>query len=267
MNNIKRKVSILCLVAAMCVSISRIAYAWSPGTYVDIRKSGKSLKFKAEVTTDAPADHVDYISLTTESIDEGTGRAISFYDWNTSGRRKIASGYTLTRPYATAYSKWAHGIINLIPQYPYDNYEETVNTYYNNSRSVGKNKALIEERDAKIADSFEIDLSGYTTLDPFNEAYFEEGLLQTRRVIGVKPGDTVPVTYLSEDGSHAYVMKQDPLGVNHICEFEKVGDEWTLISSDEKQGTKMEFPSIPSDVIEGGIEEELDISLEDFFAE
>jgi len=131
-------------------------------------------------------------------------------------------------------------------------------------------KKLIEERDKAIADSFEIDLSGYKILNPPDKEYFTKNLLQTRKQANVQAGDTVPVTYINEDGSQAYVIKQDAYGTNYMFEFENSGDDWTLITSDQVKGKIME-PTNQAEALshrnEAESEMEIDISSSEFLAE
>lgn len=102
---------------------------------------------------------------------------------------------------------------------------------------MNDNKKLIEQRDKAIADSFEIDLTGYRILNPPDKEYFTKNLLQARKQADIQPGDTVPVTYLNENESKAYIIKQDAYGKNFMFEFENSEGNWILISCAEKQGT------------------------------
>jgi hypothetical protein len=95
------------------------------------------------------------------------------------------------------------------------------------------------ERDEIIIKSFDVDLSGYTCLNPPDKAYFDENLHLVRTQTNIQPGDTVPVTYLSDDGSKAYIFKRDAYAINFMYEFTRGEDDWILISSDEKQGMYM----------------------------
>lgn len=110
----------------------------------------------------------------------------------------------------------------------------------NDVKPTEESNPLIETRDQAIIDSFEIDLSDYTEINPPEEEYFNEGLLSARRQIDLAKGDTVPVTYINSSKNHAYLFKQDSEGMNHVYEFSRNGDEWTLLSSDSTQGVIME---------------------------
>ncbi|WP_077609593.1 hypothetical protein [Clostridium sp. Marseille-P2415] len=263
-----KRTSAFLLASMMCVTMAGTAFAYSPSVTVGISPSGSSLKFSAQVKTDAPANYVDNIYLSTESINEDTGSVLSAWDGSKSGKNSLASGYTLKNPIATAYSKWAYGEINYISAVPDDGFSDTVSTYYQNKRSA--NKSLIAKRDNSIADSFDIDLSGYEILNPPDKEYFAKGLLQTRKQANVQAGDTVPVTYINEDGSQAYVIKQDAYGTNYMFEFENSGDDWTLISSDQVKGKVME-PTNQADALsqrnEAESEVEIDISSSEFLGE
>lgn len=59
--------------------------------------------------------------------------------------------------------------------------------------------------------------------------------MQTRKEVNMTPGDTVPVTYLNDEETHAYVVKQDASGTNYMFEFEKTGDDWMLIDTIETE--------------------------------
>ncbi|WP_367568791.1 hypothetical protein [Lacrimispora sp.] len=234
MKKIFKRTSAFLLASTMCIAMVGTAFAYSPSVTVGISPSGSSLKFSAMVKTDAPANYVDNIYLSTESINEDTGSVISAWDGSRSGQKSLGSGYTLSRPIATAYSKWAYGEINYISVVPDDGFSDTVSTYYQNKRSL--NKSLIAKRDNAIADSFDVDLNGYEILNPPDKEYFAKGLLETRKQANVQAGDTVPVTYINEDGSKAYVIKQDAYGMNYMFEFKNSGDSWSLISNDKVQG-------------------------------
>lgn len=261
-----KKVTAFLLVSTMSIAMVGTAFAYDPSVNVNIKKSGNSLKFSAEVRTDASANFVDDIYLSTESINEDTGNVISAWDGSKSGRNRLASGYTLKNPIATAYSKWAYGKIDYISGVPGDGYSDTVSTYYQNSRSA--NCRLIAQRDKAIARSFEIDLSGYKILNPPEKEYFDKGLLQTRKQANVQPGDTVPITYINENGSKAYVIKQDAYGIDFMYEFENHGGNWDLIFSDKNNGTVM-APTNQSQSLKlrDTKERELDISVSDFLNE
>lgn len=131
-------------------------------------------------------------------------------------------------------------------------------------------KKLIEERDKAIADSFEIDLSGYKILNPPDKEYFTKNLLQARKQANIQPGDTVPITYINDDESKAYIIKQDAYGINFMFEFENVEDDWILISSDQVKGKIME-PTNQAEALghrnEAEVEMEIDISPSEFLAE
>ena len=100
-------------------------------------------------------------------------------------------------------------------------------------------KKLIEERDKAIADSFEIDLTGYRMMNPPDKEYFTKNLLQARKQANIQPGDTVPITYINDNESKAYIIKQDAYGINFMFEFENVEDNWILISSETNLGEIM----------------------------
>ncbi len=233
-----KRLTALLMVSVMSIAMTGKAFAYDPSVTVDIAPSGSSLKFSAMVKTDAPNNFVDTIYLSTESINEDTGEVISAWDGSKSGQNNLGSGYTLSRPIATAYSKWAYGEISYIPDVPGDGYSNTVETYYQNKRSVNRN--LIAKRDAAIADSFDIDLSGYRILNPPEREYFEKDLLETRKQVNVRGGDTVPITYINPEGSMVYVIKQDAYGMNYMYKFISSGDGWMLDSSDQVQGIKMD---------------------------
>lgn len=256
MKKTTKKVTAFLLASTMGIAMVGTAFAYDPSVNVNIKKSGNSLKFSAEVRTDAPANFVDDIYLSTESINEDTGNVISAWDGSKSGRSRLASGYT----------KWAYGKIDYISGVPGDGYSDTVSTYYQNSRSA--NYRLIAQRDKAIASSFEIDLSGYKILNPPEKEYFDKGLLQTRKQANVQPGDTVPITYINENESKAYVIKQDAYGIDFMYEFENHGGNWDLIFSDKNNGTVM-APSIQSQLLKlrDTKERELDISVSDFLNE
>lgn len=109
----------------------------------------------------------------------------------------------------------------------------------NEDSGMNNNKKLIEQRDKAIADSFEIDLTGYRILNPPDKEYFTKNLLQTRKQADIQPGDTVPITYINDNETKVYIIKQDAYGINFMFEFEHAEDDWILISSEKNQGTIM----------------------------
>ena len=114
------------------------------------------------------------------------------------------------------------------------------NTVHANADSrMNDNKKLIENRDKAIADSFEIDLTGYRILNPPDEEYFTKNLLQARKQADIQPGDTVPITYINDNESKVYIIKQDAYGINFMFEFKHVEDDWILISCETNQGEIM----------------------------
>ncbi|NLZ80712.1 MAG: hypothetical protein GX913_02750 [Clostridiales bacterium] len=178
----------------------------------------------------------------------------------------LGSGYTLNNPLAVLYSKWAYGLIEYISVVPDDGFSNTVSTTYQNKSS--DNKSLIAKRDNTIADSFDIDLTGYEILNPPDNEYFAKGLLQTRKQANVQAGDTVPVTYINEDGTKAYVIKQDAYAMNYMFEFENFASDWNLISSDQVQG-RIVAPTnqVESLRLRNTAEVELDVLSSEFLAE
>lgn len=114
---------------------------------------------------------------------------------------------------------------------------------------MNDNKKLIEDRDKAIADSFDIDLTGYRILNPPDKEYFTKNLLQARRQADIQPGDTVPITYINDNDSKAYIIKQDAYGINFMFEFEHAEDDWILISSETNQGEIM-LPSNQEESLE-----------------
>ena len=233
-----KRLSALLMVLVMSIAMTGTAFAYDPSVTVNIAPSGNSLKFSAMVKTNAPDNFVDTIYLSTESINEDTGEVISAWDGSKSVQSSLGSGYTLTRPIATAYSKWAYGEISYIADVPDDGYSDTADFYYQNKRN--EKKKLIAKRDAVIADSFDIDLSDYRILNPPEKEYFEKKLLVTRKQVNVRGGDTVPITYINPEESIVYVIKQDAYGMNYLYKFKTSGDGWMLDSSDHVQGVKME---------------------------
>lgn len=109
----------------------------------------------------------------------------------------------------------------------------------NAGSEINNNKKLIEDRDKAIANSFEIDLTGYKVLNPPDKEYFKKNLLQARKQANIQPGDTVPITYISENELRAYILKQDAYGMNFMFEFDNSDGDWILISSEKNQGTIM----------------------------
>ncbi|MGW9531234.1 hypothetical protein ACWHAM_26725 [Paenibacillus terrae] len=266
MKKIFKRTSAFLLASTMCVAMAGTAFAYSPSVNVSISPSGNNLKFGATVKTDAPANYVDNIYLSTESINEDTGKVISAWDGSKSGQKSLGSSYTLKNPIATAYSKWAYGEINYIAAVPGNGFSDTVKTYYQNKRSL--NKSLITKRDNTIAESFDIDLTGYKILNPPDKEYFDKGLLETRKQANVQVGDTVPVTYINEDGSKTYVIKQDAYGMNYMFEFKNSGGSWNLISND-KVHAKIAAPINQAEPLNlrNTEEVELDVSSSEFLAE
>ncbi|MEY8351768.1 hypothetical protein AALB39_00265 [Lachnospiraceae bacterium 54-53] len=254
-----KRTSTFLLASMMCVTMAGTAFAYSPSVTVGISPSGYSPKFSAAVKIDTPANYVDNIYLSTESINEDTGSVLGALDGSKSGKNSLTSGCTLKTLIATEYGKWSYGGINYISAVPYDGFSDIVSTYYQNKRSA--NKSLIAKRDNLIADSFNIDLSGYVILNPPDKEYFAKGLLQTRKQANVQAGDTVPVTYINEDGSQAYVMKQDAYGTNYMFEFESSGDDWILISSNQVKGIIM-APTNQAEALDQRNETESEVEID-----
>lgn len=225
----------------MSLSCIFTAYAYERKLRVYVGPNGSTIRFECEVSTDAPANYVEHIEYATESYDDTLGEVISAYEDIASGKSRLASYYNYENAPAHLFSKWAHGVIDYIPNVPYDVWQDSQTVSYDNRGTRSSEiEALIDSRDNAILSTFNIDLTGYKEINPPEEEYFAEGLLTARRQIDLKYGDTIPVTYINSDKDHAYTFKQDITGINYMYEFNRNNDDWVLVASSETQGTIME---------------------------
>lgn len=251
MRNTKR-ISIVVMALLLVCSLSVAVYAYSSNATASVSPNGSGIYFHGNNNSDASPANIKLINHYAEYAWMGSILATSNYGDDQYRYNSLNSYYNYSNASTGTYTSYVQGITEYMPPITYRDTPSDSASYYKASRSMTAAsdnlvnvKGFLDGLDQTISKAFDIDLSNYRKIDILDEGNKAEHdnlkLVDLRRQIPLKYGDTVPSIYIDKSNMQGIAFTQDLKGVYTLYSFEANKEtsgklSWNITGTKTAQG-------------------------------